>query len=314
MPAKSHRAIWTPIAILALVSCIPHATAVNPPANSSTTVTETSSALETTAATQAVIEPAPLSEIDNPLTGLPVADPSLLELPAVLISISHFPITARPQAGLSFAPYVFEVYITEGETRFLTTFYGEFPAPEVPVTGGCGIRREIFTQTSMILGNQVWLDSNGDGRKEAWERGISGVCVNLYDANGTLIQQTTTDSNGYYGFNVEGGKYFVEFLKPSGMEFAQKDITEEEKDSDVDPVSGRSDAVDLSASVLHLDAGLIPFAVPIPAPTEFPQAKVGPVRSGRLIYADIAAFFPDSCLIYAFASPEVQAQLPICAF
>ena len=45
-----------------------------------------------------------------------------------------------------------------------------------------------------------------------------------------------------------------------------------------------------------------------------PNAKVGPVRSGRLVYADIAAFFPDSCLIYAFASPEVLAQLPQCAF
>ena len=38
----------------------------------------------------------------NPLTGLEVEDPSLLKMPAVLISISHFPATARPQAGLSF--------------------------------------------------------------------------------------------------------------------------------------------------------------------------------------------------------------------
>jgi hypothetical protein len=32
------------------------------------------------------------------------------------------------------------------------------------------------------------------------------------------------------------------------------------------------------------------------------------------VYADIAAMFTDSCLIYAFASPEVLAQLPQCAF
>src|SRR5512140_925604 len=65
----------------------------------------------------------------NPLSGLPVRDPDLLKTPALLSSSSHFPATARPQAGLSFAPYVFEFSITGGETRFLTTFYGEFPAP-----------------------------------------------------------------------------------------------------------------------------------------------------------------------------------------
>lgn len=265
-------------------------------------------------ATPALITATPIAEVYNPLTGLPVPDPSLLELPAILLSISHFPVTARPQAGLSFAPYVFEIYITEGATRFLTTFYGEFPAPEVPFAGGCAVRREIFTQTALILGNRVWLDSNGNARQEAWESGIGGVCINLYDANSTLIQQTTTDSNGYYGFNVETGAYLVEFLKPSGMDFVQKDQAEEDKDSDVDQATGRTDAVQVASSLLHMDAGLIPVAVPTPAPTAFPPAKAGPVRSGRLVYADIAAFFPDSCLIYAFASPEVQEHLPICAF
>ena len=63
----------------------------------------------------------------NPLTGLPVADPALLELPAVLISITNFPPSARPQAGLSFSPWVYEIYIAEGMTRYLATYYGEFP-------------------------------------------------------------------------------------------------------------------------------------------------------------------------------------------
>jgi hypothetical protein len=33
-----------------------------------------------------------------------------------------------------------------------------------------------------------------------------------------------------------------------------------------------------------------------------------------MVYRHIAAFFPDSCLIYAFASAEVLAYLPKCAF
>ena len=63
----------------------------------------------------------------NPLTGLPALDPSLLKLPAVLISITNFPPSARPQAGLSFSPWVYEIYIAEGMTRYLATYYGEFP-------------------------------------------------------------------------------------------------------------------------------------------------------------------------------------------
>jgi hypothetical protein len=252
-------------------------------------------------------------EVLNPLTGLAVQDPSLLQIPATLLSISHFPSTARPQAGLSFAPYVFEVYITEGATRFLTTFYGQFPAPEVPITGNCQVRKEIFSQTNLLLGNQVWNDENQNGIHEAWENGIGGVCVNLYDANLELLQQTTTDTNGYYGFNVEAGTYRVAFAKPDGMEFTGKNTWEEEQDSDVDSTTGWTDPLDVSSSVLHVDAGLI--AVNVPASTvELPPAKVGPVRSGRLVYADVAAFFPESCLIYAFASPEVLVELPKCAF
>ena len=249
----------------------------------------------------------------NPLTGLPVADPSLLELPALLISISHFPATARPQAGLSFAPYVFEVYITEGATRFLTTFYGEFPAPEVPLAGGCDVRTKPFVQTDLLVGNQVWHDANGDGIHETWERGIEGACVNLYDAAFNLLAQTTTDTNGYYGFNVSAGTYFVAVAKPAGMEFTQKHAGEEGQDSDVDPATGWTGALDVSSPLLTVDVGLSPHELPPPT-SKLAPAKIGPIRSGRMIYADIAEFFPDSCLIYAYASAEVLVHLPKCFF
>lgn len=63
----------------------------------------------------------------NPLTGLRVANPALLELPPALVSISNSPVTARPQSGLSYASIVFELYIGEGATRFLAVFYGNYP-------------------------------------------------------------------------------------------------------------------------------------------------------------------------------------------
>ena len=313
MSRPLHLVHWARIIFIAFVlgSCNPTAIApTNPPLAQTTTPENSTPTLATATPT---VPPTPAPPAYNPLTGLPVADPSLLQIPAVLLSISHFPVDARPQAGLSFAPYVFEIYITEGATRFLTTFYGQFPAPEVPIAGNCEVRRAIFTQAKLILGNQVWLDSNANSIQEAWENGIGGVCVNLYDANGTLLEQTTTDSNGYYGFNVEAGNYIVEFVKPPGMEFAQKDIGEEKTDSDADQALGRTDALNVASSLLDVDAGLIPTAV-TPSSVDLPPAKVGPVRSGRMVYRHIAAFFPDSCLIYAFASPEVQEYLPYCAF
>lgn len=63
----------------------------------------------------------------NPLTGLPLLDPSLLNLAPALVSISNSPETARPQAGLSYASQVYELYLGEGASRFLAVFYGEMP-------------------------------------------------------------------------------------------------------------------------------------------------------------------------------------------
>ena len=252
----------------------------------------------------------------NPLTGQPVADPSLLSNPAMLVSISNFPATARPQAGLSFAPYVFEFSITQGDNRFLAAFYGEFPYPEVPVTGGCEVRPGAFIKSGTILGNRVWLDANGNGIQDPGEEGIGGVCVNLDDANGNLLQKTTTDSNGYYGFNVESGNdYTIEFVKPDGMEFTQPNIGDDDHDSDADPSTGKTRLIHVTGDDLSWDAGLVVSsnaATPAGTLAPLPEASIGPVRSGRLLYSYIAHFFSNSGLVYAFASPEVLAKIPLC--
>jgi len=67
----------------------------------------------------------------NPLTGLPEEDPSNLELPPALVSISTFPPSTRPQSGLSYSPWVFELFIGEGMSRYLALFYGSYPQEAV---------------------------------------------------------------------------------------------------------------------------------------------------------------------------------------
>ena len=71
----------------------------------------------------------------NPLTGLPVENPENLLLPPALVSVTNFPPSARPQAGLSFSPMVFELFIGEGMTRYLALFYGDYPHAAIPATG-----------------------------------------------------------------------------------------------------------------------------------------------------------------------------------
>jgi hypothetical protein len=64
----------------------------------------------------------------NPLTGLPAADPAALEQAPLLVSVTNFPLSARPQAGLSLASIVWEVSIGQGMSRFLAVYYGDYLA------------------------------------------------------------------------------------------------------------------------------------------------------------------------------------------
>jgi hypothetical protein len=253
----------------------------------------------------------------NPLTGQPVSDPSQLTYPALLLSISHFPPAARPQAGFSFTPFVYEYYITEGSTRHVGVFYGEFPKPEIPLHGDCEIRTEPLTQQLLILGNRVWEDQNENGVQDPGEDGIGGICVNLLDETGKKLQQTTTDSNGYYGFTVEAGRYILEFEKPSWLEFTKKNMGDDANDSDADQGSGRTEQIDVSnTSSLFWDAGLVPTPNITPTPDSsiaLPAPEVGPIRSGRIFYKYMGDMYQDSCLIYASADPVVLAQIPGCA-
>jgi hypothetical protein len=67
----------------------------------------------------------------NPLTGLAESNPDDLQLPPALVSISTFPPSTRPQSGLSYSPWVFELFIGEGSSRYLALFYGSYPQAAV---------------------------------------------------------------------------------------------------------------------------------------------------------------------------------------
>ncbi len=260
----------------------------------------------------------------NPLTGRAVEDPSLLKFPAVLVSISNMPVTARPQAGPGFAPWVYELYIGEGTTRFLNVFYGDFPRAIPNVSGGCKVRDEIIHPKGTWIGNRVWLDENGNGQQEAWEAGVGGVCVRLL--NGTsraVIAETTTDSNGYYAFERSGTEAIVQFVKPDHYQFTKSNVGDEDHDSDADMVTGETEPFQATSTESFWDAGLTLSEVPVPTsspvvtgtpPNWFvpSEAYVGPIRSGRLTYNQIGRMFPNSCLVYASAAWDIGERLDAC--
>ncbi len=127
--------------MLALAACSPNGVLVPPtetpaatPLPSSTpfpTQTPTPEATETPTATATPdypVEgygPSGFPTDVNPLTGLKVEDPALLNRRPLAIKVPNLPRTVRPQWGLSLADIVYEYYTEEGSTRFIALFLGK---------------------------------------------------------------------------------------------------------------------------------------------------------------------------------------------
>lgn len=69
----------------------------------------------------------------NPFTGMRVDDPNVLDRRPVMVKVTNFPPSGRPQYGLSQADLVFEYYIGEGMNRFSAIYFGNKPEKVGPV-------------------------------------------------------------------------------------------------------------------------------------------------------------------------------------
>ncbi|MCH7663076.1 MAG: DUF3048 domain-containing protein, partial [Chloroflexi bacterium] len=79
------------------------------------------------------IGPDNFPNIVNPLTGLTVANASLLNRRPVSVKITLYPRSARPQWGLSLADIVYEYYHNNDLTRFNAIFYSQDAAMVGPI-------------------------------------------------------------------------------------------------------------------------------------------------------------------------------------
>ena len=126
------------------------------------------------------------------------------------------------------------------------------------------------------LGDFVWEDANYNGLQDSTEVGINGVPVTLMkpvaggepvvatNRSGIAMQTVTADNAdgepGYYLFSdLAPGDYFIAVTLPEDKAFARSDGGDEERDSDVDPATGQSDAIALGPVELYtVDVGLRP--------------------------------------------------------
>lgn len=119
------------------------------------------------------------------------------------------------------------------------------------------------------LGDQVWLDNNGNGIYEGGEPGLANVTVRLKDNSGNVLATTVTDANGKYFFYdpVQYGvvNYQLEFITPAGyLPTTGNTGSDDEKDSDA--VSGIISGVYVPIGEWNnsFDAGFVPAPTILP--------------------------------------------------
>lgn len=87
----------------------------------------------------------------NPLTGLRVPDPSVLNRRPLAIKISNYPPVVRPQSGVDLADLVFEHYAEGGVTRFTAIYLSQDAEPVGSVRSARLIDLEIPAMFQAIL-------------------------------------------------------------------------------------------------------------------------------------------------------------------
>jgi fimbrial isopeptide formation D2 family protein/uncharacterized repeat protein (TIGR01451 family) len=112
------------------------------------------------------------------------------------------------------------------------------------------------------LGNRVWHDVNVNGIQDSGEANIPGAKVELFrtSTNESLGFKTTNGSGLYYFIDLAPGDYYIVVTPPDGYRITpvQNGPTTNASDSDVSPITGVSDNINLESgqSDPSWDAGL----------------------------------------------------------
>jgi hypothetical protein len=95
----------------------------------------------------------------NPLTGLEVDDPALLERRPLAVKVANLPREYRPQWGLSLSDIVYEYYTEQGSTRFVALFLGKNADMVGPIRSA-----RLFDGNIMRMYKAILAFGSGDER------------------------------------------------------------------------------------------------------------------------------------------------------
>lgn len=150
----------------------------------------------------------------------------------------------------------------------------------------------ISSSELACLGDRVVYDDDHDGIQDAGEDGVSEIDVELFDDQNDVIDDTTTDEDGYYEFcSLEPGEYYVGFDIDERYTISTQGAGNDAcVDSDADS-SGFTDSVSLDAGdnyrcldALIYEEGDEPTNTPTPTNrlTPTPTNKLTPTPTSKL--------------------------------
>jgi hypothetical protein len=152
----------------------------------------------------------------DPLTGLKVANPALLERRPLAIKVSNLPRYVRPQWGLSLADIVYEYYTEEGTTRFIALFYGNDASRVGP------IRSARFFDINIIRGYKA-VFAFGSAYVTEMNRLLNSDFANRLVLEGASSPLTRYDPNGTNDLVVNTADLSA-FITQKGIENGRQNL------------------------------------------------------------------------------------------
>ncbi len=147
----------------------------------------------------------------NPLTGLKVATPAILNRRPMIVKVSNLPRNVRPQWGLSLADHVYEYYTEEGSTRFAAVFYGQDAKMVGPIRSGRFLDNHLVVmyKANFAFGSADYRERNLFYNQNYADRLVTFACPPncRYEPNGVNYLVTNT---------VDLTKYIDKLKVPGG--------------------------------------------------------------------------------------------------